>query len=78
MNLRVLSKRFARQPPVFARLRRCLSGEVCVRGCEIAETNELEPRYSLLRLQLSQPALRIRGASAIAQLLADVFLALLA
>jgi hypothetical protein len=46
-----------RQPPVFARLRGCLGGEIGVGGCEMADAGELEPRHPFVRFKLSQPAL---------------------
>ena len=43
----------AREPPVFAGLRRCLGGEVGVGGCEMADADEFDPRDPLLRVKLS-------------------------
>jgi len=54
----VVFERFAREFAVFACSRGGLSGQVSVSGCEMADTNELEPAHAPLRLGPRELALR--------------------
>jgi hypothetical protein len=53
----VVVERFARQLAVLTRSRGGLSGQVRVGGCEMADTDELEPRDAPLRDGLRKLAL---------------------